>query len=369
MPRINEELNCDWNILDSFNDVNDSYQLLHSKLTNVLHKYIKEKTIKISYKKLHREPWITKGIIDSNKKQLQLYKEWLMNKNAANHDRYKQYRNALRRIKRKCKLDYYNIQCERFKHQSKKLWAVINEVCGKSNDKSTLLNYLTINGIKEYQSQKICNEFADFFSTISDCYAKTIPASNHSIEYYLNKIPRNNKSLFLNPCDPIEIHKIILSLKSKKSSGHDGISNILLKSLANVLSIPLSKIFNKSLSSGIFADIMKLAEVIPLHKNGSRHLIDNYRPISLLMTISKILEKAIYTRVYAFLNSTDQLYSSQYGFHRKHSCEDAISELTRKILKGKENGEYTISVFLGLSKAFDTLDYNLLFKKIDIYGI
>ena len=76
---------------------------------------------------------------------------------------------------------------------------------------------------------------------------------------------------------------------------------------------------------------MKLAEVIPLHKNGSRRLVDNYRPISLLMTISKILKKVIYTRVYAFLDSAGQLYSSQYGFCSKHSCEDAISELTGNI--------------------------------------
>ena len=96
---------------------------------------------------------------------------------------------------------------------------------------------------------------------------------------------------------------------------------------------------------GIFSDIMKLAEVKPLHKNDSTHVVDNYRPISLLMTILKILEKVIYTRVYTFLNSTNQLYSSQYGFHSKHSCEDAILELTGNILKGKENGEHTISVF------------------------
>ena len=115
--------------------------------------------------------------------------------------------------------------------------------------------------------------------------------------------------------------------------------------------------------------MMKLAEVIPLHKSGSKHIVDNYRPISLLMTTSKILEEVVSTHVYAFLDNTGQLYSSQYGFCSKHSCEDAISELTRNILKSKEKGEHTISVFLDLSKAFNTLDYNLLYKKLDIYGI
>ena len=369
LPKIIEELKCDWNILHKTDNINESYQLLHLRITDVLDKYIEEKDIRISYKKLFREPRLTKGIVNSNNKQLLLYKEWLMNKNATYHERYKQYRDTLRKIKRRCKFEYYNVQCERFKHCSKKLWAIIHKVCGKTNDKSTSLNYLTINGIKQYQSQKICNEFADFFSNIGKCYAKNIPESKNSIGSYLNKIPTNNKSLFLNPCDPVEIRKIILSLKNKKSSGHDGISNILLKSLSDVLATPLSIVFNQSPSCGIFPDIMKLAEVIPLHKSGSKHLVDNYRLISLLMTISKILEKVVYTHVYAFLDSTSQLYSSQYGFHSKHSCEDAISELTRNILKSKEKGEHTISVFLDLSKAFDTLDYNLLYRKLKIYGI
>ena len=155
LPNIAEDLNCDWNILNKINDVNKSYQLLYSKLTNVLNKYMEEKIIRISYKRLIREPWLTKGIINSNNKQLSLYKEWLMNKNVTTHERYKQYRDTLRKIKRNCKLKYYNLQCERFKQHSKKLWSVINEVCGKTNDKSSSLNYLTINGIKQYHSQKI----------------------------------------------------------------------------------------------------------------------------------------------------------------------------------------------------------------------
>ena len=114
---------------------------------------------------------------------------------------------------------------------------------------------------------------------------------------------------------------------------------------------------------------LKLAEVLPLHKKGSIHLVDNYRQISLLITISKILEKVIYKRVYNFLDSTEQFYDSQYGFRQKHSCEHTIAKLTGNILKGKENGKHTVSVFLDLSKAFDTLEYSTLFHKLELYGI
>ena len=81
---------------------------------------------------------------------------------------------------------------------------------------------------------------------------------------------------------------------------------------------------------------MKLAEVVPLYKSKERFLLNNYRPISLLITISKLLEKIIYKRTYSFLQETNQLYESQYGFRQGHSCENAISELVGKILKTKK---------------------------------
>ena len=114
---------------------------------------------------------------------------------------------------------------------------------------------------------------------------------------------------------------------------------------------------------------MKLAEVVPLYKNKEIYLCNNYRPISLLITMSKVLEKLVYKRTYSFLNNTRQISDSQYGFRSKHSCEHAIQELVGKILKGQETGKSTLAVFLDLSKAFDTISHSMLFKKLDLYGI
>ena len=95
----------------------------------------------------------------------------------------------------------------------------------------------------------------------------------------------------------------------------------------------------------------------------------NYRPISLLITLSKVLEKLVYKRTIDFLDKHNILYSSQYGFRKKHSCSDAIMELVSKVVKNKENGVHTASVFLDLSKAFNTLDPKILLQKIEHYGI
>ena len=114
---------------------------------------------------------------------------------------------------------------------------------------------------------------------------------------------------------------------------------------------------------------MKIADVFPLHKSKEKFLPTNYRPISLLLTISKLLEKLIYSRTYSFLNNSNQLYVSQYGFRNNHLCENAVSELVGHVLKKKEQNESMACVFLDLSKAFDTIKHDVLLKKLEIYGI
>ena len=125
-----------------------------------------------------------------------------------------------------------------------------------------------------------------------------IPANKSPPSSYLNRLPRNEKSIYFAPCTCIEIKEIISNLPNKNSSGYDNISNKLLKELCNTIIEPLYIIFNQSLEQGIFPTnrSMKHGEVVPLYKNGSKEYLANYRPITLLLTISKILEKLVYVR-------------------------------------------------------------------------
>ena len=123
------------------------------------------------------------------------------------------------------------------------------------------------------------------------------------------------------------------------------------------------------MSQGEFPKAMKMSAVVPLHKGKSREMPENYRPISLLITISKVLEKLVYKRVYNYLHANGSIYSSQYGFRSNHSIDNAVTKLIGKILKNLKNKKYTLTIFLDLSKAFDTFEHDVIFKKLGKYKI
>ena len=142
---------------------------------------------------------------------------------------YHAYKTILDRVKRFLKKDYYQSQCIAFKNNSHKLWKIINEINGKCNDKSNIIESIKTNNISYYDAKNIMNSLGEYFSTVGENYANKIPTSNKPIESYLGKIPINTNSIYLSPTDKNEIKKLIGKLENKHSSGYDKISNIILK--------------------------------------------------------------------------------------------------------------------------------------------
>ena len=135
----------------------------------------------------------------------------------------------------------------------------------------------------------------------------------------------------------IETMKAIDGLENKSSSGHDGISNKLLKLVKNELKKPLTLIINQMVTTGIFPESFKISKITPLHKKGDHSLLTNYRPISLLPTISKVFERIIYDQMYEYLNKNNLLAKEQYGFRQNHSTEYAAISLVDHITKQMEH--------------------------------
>ena len=189
-----------------------------------------------------------------------------------------------------------------------------------------------------------------------------------TFESYLLNQPIRSTFEF-KPIDEEATKKIINSFKPLKSAGIDNISGILLKFCRDLIAKPITAIINQSLTTGIFPNKLKIAKVVPIYKKAEEGDFNNYRPISLLPTISKIFERVVHTQLFHYVTSNNLLYNHQYGFREGHSTEAATLEFVDHIFSDLDQNKLPLAIFLDLSKAFDTIDHHILLTKLHHYGI
>ena len=174
--------------------------------------------------------------------------------------------------------------------------------------------------------------------------------------------------ILLAPVTPEEVFKLVKSFKDS-APGYDEIKMKPMQSMISEILSPLTYVLNLSISNGIFPDILKITNVIPLYKKDDPMIFSNYRSVSLLCTLSKKIEKAMYDRVNDCLNEFDIIFKYQFGFRRGYSTYLALTVLMDKLTKSMENGYYVVGVFLDFSKAFDMVNHKILISKLYHYGI
>ena len=266
---------------------------------------------------------------------------------------------------RKTERDHYDNLLTQNKHNISKSWQIIKEVINKKQNNSTGNTFVIDN--KEISDNKVIVEsFNDFFVNIGPNLAKSIlNVAKDATDYIPNQY---QSSMFVNPTCSNEVKNIIMALKDS-SPGYDGIKSNILKVTCNSFIAPLTHTINVSLSQGVFPDELKVAKVIPLYKSNDKKCINNYRPVSILPVFSKLFECIMYRRLMSFIKKHKLLYPNQFGFRENHGTNIALTFLYNKILKSLDNGDYVLGLFLDFKKAFDTVNHDILLRKLYKYGI
>lgn len=355
---------AEWGDVLRNNDVNACTNIFVECLQNCINRA--SKTRKISNKKFRLKAWITGGLLVSIRKRDQLKRQCTLNRNNLEDlNKYKKYRDTLSKLIKQAKYAHYKKLLKDNLNDPKKTWAVIREATNDHASRSEIKSVLDSNAVEISDSDRIANEFNSYFANIGSELAKKIPNCENPVTQ-TNATPN---CFYLTPITENELIKQIKSLKNEVKSGGDGITSEIIKNNHQFLLKPLTHIINLIFCSGVFPDALKNAIIVPVFKQGNKKLTTNYRPIALISTVSKIVEKCIKHKLMLFLEKYNLLSTNQYAFREGCNTENALCRVTDEILQNLDIGRRVIGVFLDLRKAFDTVAHRILLDRLDKMGI
>lgn len=281
-----------------------------------------------------------------------------------NWESYKTLRNRCNIMMRKTKATFTKDLLNEKSHNPKEFWRTVKEIFPtKTSAQKTTVNDDTYNKNKAKQ-------FGEFFSTVVT-NAKKIAFKLIDCVWRkrTHTTPRTNKVFQFEYVSIVFVQKFLKKLKRKKATGMDDLPAGMLKDCADFIATPLQHIVNLSLKTSTVPSAWKEAKIVPIYKTGDSSSVENYRPISVLPIPSKLLEKAVRIQLTNFLETNKLLNDSQFGYREKRSTEIATALLVDDIRKNGDNGMLTGTLFLDLTKAFDTINHDLIVKKLTSHGV
>ena len=242
---------------------------------------------------------MTKGLLISQKRKEKLFAKKIKKPNELNKMKFKNYNTAYNKLRRAAKKMHYDNQFNIHTRNCKKTWSVIREIIGTKKEKAQFPDFFRENGniISDYL--EIANGFNNFFSQVGPNLASEIELSDVSYDSFLSD--NNPVNFNFSRISETDILKMCNQLKPKLSSGVDFISNKLLKLISPIIITPLHYLINLSLESGYIPSELKIARIVPVVKDGDSHSYTNYRPISLIRSFAKLLEKIVSKHLFGFI--------------------------------------------------------------------
>ena len=308
-----------------------------------------DKHAPLQHKKIRskKAPWITNDIKNLMNTRDKFKRKAILTNNENDWLNFRLTRNKVNIKLRNAKKDYYSSKIAVQKFNPKKAWKSINSLLGREN-KPTVVNEITVGNNNLTCPEDIAEGFNECFSNIGPELSSKIDSSNYNFETYI----KSAKSEFaaFQPVTVSQISHLLHGLSDNKATGIDKISCKIMKLAAPVISDSLTLICNQAITLSSFPDEWKIARVVPLYKNGQRNIPGNYRPISVLQAISKIMELILHDQLYNYLTKFDLFSDTQFGFRKFHSTASALLDCTNDWYINLDRKMFNLVVLIDLKK-------------------
>ena len=322
-------------------------------------------------------PWMNSEILSSIRKRNGLFKRFKRDRtNTVLYQEYCKVRNKVQRDIKLAKETFFRNGVERNRGNSGKLWNHLKSLGFSKKSSNSASIVLEKNGEKKFDSLSVARIFNDFYTSVAADLVSKLPSPSGIFRtsaelfrnFYSQKIGLRS-SFCLSPVSSRFIMKQLSSLDTKKAVGLDDISSLFLRDGAECISAPVKHIINLSIITETVPAAFKEAKVKPLFKKGSTLDPGNYRPVSILSVLSKLLERAAHSQLSEYLEKRGLLFEHQSGFRGGYSTDSCLIGLSDFIKGEIAKGNMVGMVLIDLQKAFDTVDHTILRDKLSAIGI